>query len=96
MSLNPVSDSLIGMNRSKPQIVVHRDFDLLLRAQVAFGGLDGGVAEQELDLFDIAAILAAEFGAGAAQVVRPKALDPDLPGRFTYGKDSCWIVTLRS
>jgi len=27
--------------------------------------LDGGVAEQELDLFEVAAVLAAEFGAGA-------------------------------
>jgi hypothetical protein len=50
----------------QPEIVVHRDFDLLLGAEVAFRGLDGGVAEQELDLFDISAVLAAEFGAGAA------------------------------
>ena len=49
----------------------------MLGAEVAFGGLDGGVAEQELDLFDIAAVLAAELGARAAQVVRPEAFDSD-------------------
>ena len=44
--------------------------EVLARAEIAFGGLDGGVAEQELDLFEVAAGQAAEFGAGAAQVVR--------------------------
>jgi len=67
---------------SKPQIVVHRDFDLLLGTEVAFRGLDRGVTEQELDLFDISAVLAAELRASTAQVVRPEALDPDLPGRL--------------
>jgi hypothetical protein len=47
--------------RLQSQVVVHRDLDLLLGAEVAFGGLDGGVAEQELDLFDISAVLAAEL-----------------------------------
>ena len=62
------------------EVVVYRDLDLLLGAEVAFRGLDRGVAEQELDLFDISAILAAEFRASTAEVVRPEALDPDLPG----------------
>jgi len=52
--------SLTGV-ASQPQIVVDGDSNLLLGAEVAFSGLDGGVAEQELDL-------AAEFGAGAAQI----------------------------
>jgi hypothetical protein len=34
--------------------------------------------QQELDLFEIAAVLAAELGAGAAEVVGAEALDPDL------------------
>jgi hypothetical protein len=38
-------------------------------AEVAFGGLDRRVAEQQLDLLEVAAGLAAELGAGAAQVV---------------------------
>jgi hypothetical protein len=49
---------------------------ILLRPQVALGGLDGGVAEQELDLLQIAAVLAAEFCAGTAQVVGAEVLDP--------------------
>ncbi len=42
----------------------------LFGAEVAFGGLDGAVSEQQLDLLQIPAGLAAELGAGAAQVVR--------------------------
>jgi hypothetical protein len=38
------------------------------------------VAEQELDLFDISAVLSAEFCAGTPEVVRPEPLDPDLLG----------------
>jgi hypothetical protein len=38
------------------------------------------VAEQELDLLQIAAILAAELGAGAADVVGAEAFDPNLFG----------------
>jgi hypothetical protein len=47
------------------------------------------VAEQELDLLDISAVLSAEFGAGAAQVVRPEALDPDLFGRLLDHRPDC-------
>ena len=45
----------ISTSDSQPQIVVDGDDDLLLGAEVALGGLDRGVAKQELDLFDIAA-----------------------------------------
>ena len=63
---------------SEPQVVVHRDLDILFGAQIAFGGLDRGVAEQELDLLQIPAVLAAELGAGATEVVGAEVLDPDL------------------
>jgi hypothetical protein len=43
--------------------------EILFGAQVAFGGGNGGVAEEELDLFEFAAGGAAEFGAGATEVV---------------------------
>jgi hypothetical protein len=36
------------------------------------------VAEQELDLLQIAAAFAAEFGTGSAQVVSTEVLDSDL------------------
>jgi hypothetical protein len=51
------------------EIVVDGLRQILAGAEVAFGGLDGGMAEQELDLFEVAAGEAAELGAGAAQVV---------------------------
>src|SRR4051794_23516752 len=64
------------------QVVIHRHRGLLLRPKVAFSGLDRGVTEQELDLFQIAAVLAAELGAGPAQIVRAEPLDADLLGRL--------------
>jgi hypothetical protein len=60
------------------QIVVNRNLDVLFRTQVPLGGLDGRVAEQELDLLEIAATLPAEFCAGTAEVVSAEVLDPDL------------------
>jgi hypothetical protein len=60
------------------QVIVHRDLNILLGAQIALGRLYRRVAEQELDLLEIPAVLPAEFGAGAAQVVGAEALDPDL------------------
>jgi hypothetical protein len=36
------------------------------------------VAEQEFDLLQISAVLPAELGAGAAEVVGTEVLDPDL------------------
>ena len=44
------------------QVIVHRDLDVLLRPQIAFGGLDRRVPEQELDLLQIPAVLTAELG----------------------------------
>ena len=65
----------------KPQIVVDGDGNLLLGAKVAFAGLDGGVAEQELDLFEVAAVLSAEFRAGT-QIVGVEVLNADRFHRF--------------
>jgi hypothetical protein len=66
----------------EPEVVVYRDLDLLLGAEVAFGGLDGGVAEQELDLFQVSAALSAKLRTCPSQVVRTKTLDADLLGRL--------------
>jgi hypothetical protein len=60
------------------KIVVHRDLNVLLRAQIALGRLDGGVAEQEFDLLEIPAVLPAQLGAGATEVMGAEVLDPDL------------------
>ncbi len=50
--------------------------DLLLGSEIALGGLDRGVPQQELDLLKVSARLAAELRAGAAEVVRSEILHP--------------------
>src|ERR1700722_12480667 len=60
------------------KVVVHRDLDILLGAQIALRGLDGRVPQQELDLLQVAAVLPTQFRAGAAQVVGAEVLDADL------------------
>jgi hypothetical protein len=74
-----VKGSFICANASlQPQIIIHRNGDLLIGAEITFGGLDRRVPQQEFDLLQIPAILPAELGAGAAQVVGAEVLDPDL------------------
>ena len=63
---------------SQPKKIVHGDCNLLLRPKISLRGLNRGVAEQELDLLQVPAVLAAELGAGAAQVVGAEVLDPNL------------------
>ena len=55
--------SKVGFNR---EMIVDGLEEILAAAEVAFGGLDRGMAEQELDLLEVAAGGAAEFGASAA------------------------------
>ena len=62
----------------QPDRVIHSDSDLLFRPEIPLGGLDGRVPEQELDLLEIAARLAAELGAGAPEVMGAEVLDADL------------------
>ena len=65
---------------SESQAVIYRDSDLLLGPQVTLCRLYGRVAQKKLNLLQVAAGLAAELRAGAAEVVGAEALDPDLPG----------------
>ena len=58
------------------QSVVYGNPELLLASEVAFGCLDGDVAEQELDLIQFTAGEMAETGAGAPQVVRSERPEP--------------------
>ena len=51
--------------------VVGRVNEVLSGAQVSFGGLNGSVAEEQLDLFKLAARRSAELGAGTP--VMPRA-----------------------
>ena len=55
----------------QPKHVIDGDRQVLFRPQVALGGLDGGVAEQKLNLLEVPAGCAAELGAGPA--VMPNA-----------------------
>ncbi len=73
-----VNRSIASAQLLQSQIIIHRDLDVLLGAEIALGGLDRGVAEQELDLLQVPAVLPAELGAGAAQVVGAEVLDADL------------------
>jgi hypothetical protein len=57
------------------QSVVYGNPELLLASKVAFGCLDGDVAEQELDLIQFTAGEMAETGAGAPRVVRSELVD---------------------
>jgi hypothetical protein len=60
------------------KVVVHRDLDILLGAQIALRGLDGRVPQQELDLLQVAAVLPTQFRACTAEVVGAEVLDADL------------------
>ena len=58
--------------------------EVLGESQVALGGLDGGVAERELDLLKRGAALVGELGEGPPQVVRR---DLSEAGLATVGGD---------
>ena len=88
MSRGDAHPLLLRGHQLQSEVVVYCDLDILFRAEITLGGLDGRVPEQKLDLFQAAAILPAELGAGAAQVVRPEPLDPDLFGALLdHGPD---------
>src|SRR5579864_7288497 len=53
----------------QPEQIVYRVSEVLLAAEVAFGRLNGSMAEQELNLLDLATAGMAEFRAGPAQIV---------------------------
>jgi hypothetical protein len=73
---------LDASKRSKQtDVVVDRKRDLLLGAKITFGGLDGGMAEQEFDLLEVATTLATQFRLGTAQIVRSEVFDADRFGR---------------
>ena len=50
--------------------IVRRMNQILLRAQISLGSLNGGVAQQHLDLLQFPAGSAAQLRAGTAQVMR--------------------------
>lgn len=63
---------------SESQIVVYSYLNLLFRPQIPFRGLNRRVAEQELDLLQIATTFSTELGAGAAKVMGAEVFDSDL------------------
>lgn len=55
--------------------------DVLLRPKIALGRLDRRVPEQELNLLQVPAGLAAQFRTRTPQVMGAEPLDPDFAGR---------------
>src|SRR5690349_23489264 len=64
--LQPGRLSQVGLE----QVVIYRVRKLLARAEVSFGGLNRGVAQEELDLLEISPRSTAQLGAGTPEVVR--------------------------
>jgi hypothetical protein len=60
----------------KVEAVVYRVPEILLAAQVSFGGLNRRMAEQELNLLQFTAARMAQLGTGPTQIVRRDALQP--------------------
>jgi len=60
----------------QPGAVVHGLSESLCAAQVPLGGLDGHVAEQKLNLFQLAACRVTETSARSVAVVRCQPLHP--------------------
>ena len=56
--------------------MVDGDSDVLFASEVSFDGLNGGVSEQELDLFEVSAEFRAELGTCPSQVWAPKRSMP--------------------
>ena len=56
-----ISDSISAALFLETDCIIHSNGDLLLGTEIAFGGLDGRVPEEELDLLEIAAGLPAEL-----------------------------------
>ena len=52
--------------------------EILLTPEVAFRGLNRGMAQQELNLLDLAAVAVAQLSAGPSQVVRRDVLQSSL------------------
>ena len=71
----------------EPQAVVGGVGQVLPGAQVALGGLDAGVAEQQLDLLQFPAPAAAELGAGSPEIVRPQPQAQLVPIKDRDGED---------
>ncbi len=94
--LLPLSESAGDSLIAKAQPIVYRSAKVLLSPEVAFGGLDRSVAEQELDLFEIATGPAAQLRAGAAEVVWPQFSGIDQPTRVRLhnGPDRAFIDAL--
>jgi hypothetical protein len=61
---------------SEVKKIVHRMSEILFAAQIAFGGLDGSMPQQELNLLELAAAAVAQLRTGSPQVVRGNMLQP--------------------
>ena len=53
----------------QPDPIIDGDGEFLLSAEVALGGLDGSVTQQQLDLFEVPTGFAAQFRTGVPEVM---------------------------
>jgi len=58
---------------SKVEKIVHGTLKILLASKIAFGGLDGCVPEQKLNLLQLTAAVVTQLGA-ASQIMRGDVL----------------------
>jgi hypothetical protein len=59
---------------SKVEKIVHGMPEILFTSQIAFGGLDGCVPEQKLNLLQFTAAVVTQLRAGSSQIMRGDAL----------------------
>jgi hypothetical protein len=64
--------------------VIHRLPQFLFGSKVALRGLNGGVPEQKLDLFEFTSALVTEACTAATQIVRCDMVDAGITGTPSY------------
>ena len=69
-------------SRFDAELVIHGESELLFAAEIVFRCLDGDVAEQELDLVELAARQMAETRTCSAQIVGRQLVYSRSRGRF--------------
>jgi hypothetical protein len=82
-----------GARGRKGEPIVHRARQILLAANVSFGGLHGGMSQQELDLLQFAARSVAQSRAGPPQGVGANALIPTCAAHpLTTYQTTFWAI----
>jgi len=73
--------SLQHSTQLEPERIVHRRDQILFRPEIPLRGLNGGVTEQQLDLFKVSAGFVAEFRYAESRI---------MPNRKSH-PPNCWV-----